>query len=160
MHTLMQHIRFDDCGSVDAIRNQLQHMVNCELLSAQEAQLVDCSKVAKFFETELGQHLRSAKQVVREFKFSILEDASRYYPAVDGEQVLLQGVVDCFVVEEDGLTVLDFKTDYVTQDTLSALVEKYKPQVMAYADALQRIYQKPVKRASLYFFSVDQIVDL
>ena len=160
VHTLMQHIRFGDCGSVDAIRNQLQHMVNCELLSAQEAQLVDCSKVAKFFETELGQYLRSAKQVVREFKFSILEDASRYYPTVDGEQVLLQGVVDCFVVEEDGLTVLDFKTDYVTQDTLSALVEKYKPQVMAYADALQRIYQKPVKRACLYLFSADQIVDL
>lgn len=28
-----------------------------------------------------------------------------------GEKLLLQGVVDCCFMEEDGITVLDFKTD-------------------------------------------------
>ena len=50
------------------------------------------------------------------FKFSILTDAGAYDPAAAGEQVLLQGVVDCFWQEADGIVILDFKTDYLNGD--------------------------------------------
>jgi ATP-dependent helicase/nuclease subunit A len=160
IHSVMQHIRYDIRSSEAAIGEELHRLVACGLLSQQDAGLVDCSKIAEFFDSELGQKLRTAGQVMREFKFSVLEDASRYYPSVTGEKVLLQGVVDCFIVEDDGLTVMDFKTDYVTEETLSDLVEQYRPQVEAYANALQRIYQKPVKQANLYFFSIGKSVPL
>ena len=55
----------------------------------------------------------SAKRLVREFKFSVLQDAALLGGALAGEQVLLQGVTDCCIVEDDGLTILDFKSDRV-----------------------------------------------
>ena len=113
--------------------------------------MVDSGKIAAFFATPLGQKLQTG-EVIREFKFSILEDGSACDPALSGEQVLLQGVVDCALIEDDGIIILDFKTDYVTEETIEAVSNRYRPQIQAYADAMTRIYQKPVKQSLLYFF--------
>jgi ATP-dependent helicase/nuclease subunit A len=98
--------------------------------------------------------------VSREFKFSILENAEVYDPALIGEQVLLQGVVDCVLFEDDGITILDFKTDRVSGDAMLARAENYRPQVEAYAEAMRRIFRKPVKKTLLYFFHTGQFVQM
>ena len=87
-----------------------------------------------------------------------MDDGSNFAPELAGEQILLQGVVDCAIVESDGITVIDFKTDYVTEDSLKETVDYYRPQVKAYADALERIYRKPVKKSLLYFFSMERFI--
>ena len=79
---------------------------------------------------------------------------------MQGEKILLQGVVDCALLEPDGITVVDFKTDKVTEDTLQDRTDHYRPQVLAYADALRRIYKLPVKQAILYFFHLNRAVDV
>ena len=117
------------------------------------------TKIAAFFATPLGEKLRS-KEVVREFKFSILEDGTLYDPRISGEEVLLQGVVDCALIEEDGITIIDFKTDRVNEENLYTRVDAYRPQVHAYASAMQRIYQRPVKQTLLYFFHIEQFISL
>ena len=51
--------------------------------------------------------------VIREFKFSLLADASIFAENLYDEKILLQGVVDCALIEPDGITIIDFKTDFV-----------------------------------------------
>ena len=91
-----------------------------------------------------------ASKPKREFKFSLMVDASECGLGVANEQVMLQGVIDCFVVEEDGITIIDFKTDR------SPHPEYYYPQLDAYGKALTRIYNMPVRRKILYFFSTGE----
>ena len=157
VHALMQHIDYAACGDATSVEREIARLVEEMRISPEQAKLISPEKIAVFFSTELGRKLCSGS-VVREFKFSILEDGSAYDPALKGEKVLLQGVVDCALVEEDGITVLDFKTDFVTEDTLTAVAHRYRPQVEAYAQAMTRIYQKPLKRALLYFFHMDRFV--
>ena len=84
----------------------------------------------------------------REFKFSILVPAADYYPQAGAEeQVLLQGVVD-------------FKTDRVDRRSVAARAEEYRPQLAAYSRALEEITGKPVIRRCLWFFALDQAVDV
>ena len=97
----------------------------------------------------------------REFKFSVLAPARRYYPeAGEGEQVLLQGVADCYFETPKGITVVDFKTDRVYGEGLTARAEEYRPQLAAYADALGEITGKPVVRRVLWFFSEGKAVEV
>ena len=98
----------------------------------------------------------------REFKFSLLAPASDYYPeAGRGEEVLLQGVVDCWFVEEDGtVTVVDFKTDRVTQDSVERRALDYRPQLGAYSRALSQAAGMPVGRRCLWFFGAGRAVEL
>ena len=74
--------------------------------------------------------------------------------------MLLQGVVDCAILEEDGITVLDFKTDRVTKETVASTANRYRPQLETYAEALSRIYERPVKEKYLYFFHLGELTAL
>lgn len=68
-------------------------------------------RLRRFFASPLGQRVLQAPQIVREFKFSVLDDGANYDPALEGEEILLQGVTDCCLIELDGLVILDFKSD-------------------------------------------------
>ena len=96
----------------------------------------------------------------REFKFSMLVPAADYYPDAEaGEEVLLQGVVDCWFEEADGtVTVVDFKTDRVTEHTVEARAREYRPQLEAYSRALSQALGLPVGRCVLWFFALGRDV--
>ena len=160
IHKAMQYLPFDRCGDLSSIREEVQKLVDRKLLTAEEASIVSCEKIAAFFQTNLGQKLVNGVNCIREFKFSILDSGEHYGDSLEGEWVLLQGVVDCALLEEDGITVIDFKSDAVTEDTLASVVERYRPQIMTYCDALARIYEMPVKDSFLYFFRLDRYVHL
>ncbi len=160
LHAAMQYIDYAACGDEASVRRELRRLVERRYLSEEQGRLVNCGSIAAFFRSPLGQKLRQGGNVVREFKFSILEDGAAYNEALAGERVLLQGVVDCALIEPDGITVLDFKTDFVTDQTIAAKAERYRPQVEAYSEALRRIYRLPVKEALLYFFHMDRFVSL
>lgn len=158
IHAAMQYIRYENCKDEHGVEEELRRLVEERYLTAEQGALVDTAQIAAFFATELGQRLVRGGEVVREFKFSILEDASRFGEGLSGEKVLLQGVVDCALIEEDGIILLDFKTDRVTEQTMPERAAQYNPQVRAYAKALARIYERPVKEALLYFFCVNAYV--
>lgn len=160
IHAAMQFMDFAACTDVQHIRAELNRLIEQRLLMREEGEMVDPYRLNAFFRTPFGEKLRTAEQVIREFKFSVLEDGAQYDADCAGEKILLQGVVDCALVEADGITILDFKTDRVTRETLAAVVERYRPQVQTYADALQRIYAKPVKQKLLYFFHIGEFVQV
>lgn len=160
MHTVLQYIDYDQCQNAEQIQHQISQMVERKLLPGDWADMVDVSLLLQLFQTPMGQRLAHHDHVIREFKFSILDDASRYNQDVTQERVLLQGVVDCAILDDDGIVILDFKTDRIGPEKLAERVDFYKPQVKAYATALTRIYQIPVKSVQLYFFALNQFVEV
>lgn len=160
IHAVLQHIRYEACADETAVAEEIARLVQERYITQEQGELADCSRIARFFESDIGRKLQTGIEVLREFKFSILDDATKYAPGLEGEQVLLQGVVDCALVEEDGITVIDFKTDRVTEKTVEKTAMGYGAQVDIYADALSRIYKLPVKTKMLYFFQLNRFFEL
>ena len=158
MHSVMQYLNLSCCNNEQAILSDICRMETAGLITKQQAESVDTGRIFRFFQTDLGQKLISSKEILREFKFSILDDASKYYEDVRDDYILLQGVIDCALVENEGITVIDFKTDYITEDNLDEKIEHYQMQVSTYANALEKIYQKPVIAAYIYFFSCEKLI--
>ncbi len=158
-HLVMQYLDFDRCGSAGEIAQQIVGLVEREFITGQEGQAVDPERLAAFFRTALGRQLTQT-QVNREFKFSILVDAGDYYPGLVGEELLLQGVVDCWFETPQGITVVDFKSDWVSEHTIEERAGQYKPQLDTYARALEAITGRPVTRRVLWFFALDRAVEV
>lgn len=156
IHAAMQYVRYECCGSELQVKHEIQRLVEQGYLSAEQGQIVNCNAIAGFFATEIGQKLKNGAKHLREFKFSILDDGCNYDSRLQNEHILLQGVVDCALLEEDGLIILDFKTDQVTIESLPEKVQTYRPQIEAYAEALSRIYEMPIKAKYLYFFRINR----
>ena len=72
----------------------------------------------------------------------------------------MQGVVDCCIEEHGKLTIIDYKTDYVTQETIQQRAEYYTGQLDAYAEAMERILGLPVRETVLYFLRCGQAVTI
>ena len=160
LHAVMQYIDFARCDREAGIASEISRLTEEGYISSEQASLVEPSVILGFFSTQMGQKLRVAPNVIREFKFSILDDGAKYGDGVTDDSVLLQGVVDCAIIAPDGIEIIDFKTDRVTEETLRSVAQGYRMQVMTYADALSRIYGLPVKQTRLYFFSIGQFVDM
>ena len=114
-------------------------------------------KIAAFFASPLGRRVLNADKVIREFKFSLLVPAARYYKGGSGD-ILLQGVIDCCIEEGGQLTVMDYKTDRVTQENQLYRAKTYMPQLEAYAEAMTRITGLPVCERLIYFFATGEAV--
>lgn len=161
LHLVMQFLNFDRADTCQAAAEEIRRLVDRQLITAKEGEAADPERIAAFFQSDLGRELLGAVSVCREFKFSILVPARDYYPgAGNGEEVLLQGVVDCWFENLEGITVLDFKTDRVTERTVWERAEEYRSQLTAYSRALEEITGKKVCRRVLWFFALDRPVEL
>lgn len=160
IHSAMQFIRYQACTDLPAVEAEVRRMVEAGYLSPEQGSMVQPQQILDFFSGPVGSKLRSGVPHVREFKFSILDQGEKYGDGLEGEQVLLQGVVDCALLEEDGIILLDFKTDHVTPQTLPQATQRYRLQLDTYAEALSRIYEMPVKEKYLYFFHISRLVPM
>lgn len=160
VHQAMQYLDFAHVDTQEAIRAQLDRMVKDDFLTAAQAAAVDPTMLLRVFEGPLGTMIREAERVLREFKFSVLTPAAEWYPEAAEERILLQGVTDCCLFRDGGITVVDFKTDRIGPGGERAAGEKYRPQLEAYAKALSRIFDQPVRKKLLYFFATDALYEL
>ena len=144
---------YDACRNEASILQERDRLCDSGFLTEEQGAVIDYKSILQFFSSELGQWLLQ-HEIKREFKFSIMVKTSDLGVAAEEEQILLQGVIDCFVIEEDGLTILDFKTDRKPKP------ENYVSQLGAYEKALSRIYQMPVKQKILYFFATGETIYL
>lgn len=160
IHLAMQYADYAVCTSADGVRAELARLLSLRQLTPQQVEAVDPERIVRFFRSPLGERVLQSKNLVREFKFSVLEDAAIYDPSLAGETVLLQGVTDCCIPESDGLTILDFKSDRVRRGEESERAEYYRGQLDAYSRALSEIFERPVRERILYFFATDTAVKL
>jgi ATP-dependent helicase/nuclease subunit A len=159
MHTVMQHLPLNCFLEIDEMKEEVERMVEQELLTKEEAEVIDYAAIHAFFQTKLGKKLLESEEVIREVPFSLGLPANEVYPDWDEqteEKVLLQGVIDCLIPEEDGFILLDYKTDHipfnVNTNLEEDLLQRYQVQLFLYSRAVEDVWNKPVKAAYLYFF--------
>ena len=156
MHLVLQHLPLDGSG-----QKTVDDLLGRHLLTPEQAAAVDVAAIDRFLASPLAEHLLQAEELEHEFRFSLLVPAGMYYPELGEEdEVLLQGVADLYAVLDGKVTVVDFKTDRVTEQTLPERVARYRPQLEAYSRALEEILEKPVDRRVLYFLHTGQTVEV
>ena len=147
-HTVLKEIVLSriPTGDVSAfVQDELSRMVGQGLLSERQAQAVDAQDIAAFLKSPLGLRLRSSSRVERELEFAASVDVERLPLEGTGEQVLLQGVIDCCFIENGGWVLLDYKTDaLLPHETPFDAAKKHSGQLAMYAEALEALSNLPV----------------
>ena len=160
MHRLMECYDFTkmpDCSDefAENIKKQLTGLVQMGKVSEDMQKLIRIPSVELFLKSQLAPRMKAA---------AMRDDLFREKPFVMGnhemeeEMVLIQGIIDVFWVEEDGIVLLDYKTDRV--DSATRLRDMYKEQLDLYAEALERIFLLPVKEKYLYSFRLNQAIEV
>jgi ATP-dependent helicase/nuclease subunit A len=159
----MQHVDMDKTSSIEEINSQINYMVVNEFLTEEQAKVIKVNKILNFFKSSLGERVKKSILVKRETPFYIEMKSTDIYKDLQehiygDEKVLLQGVIDLYFEEEDGLVLVDYKTDYV--ENIEDIKKKYSIQLEYYSEALERITGKKVKERYLYLFHIDNFLQI
>lgn len=127
--------------------------------------MADCIRtddILRFLGSSAGRRMSSAsknQKLYKEQPFVLGVDAREMYPdEAEGELILVQGIIDVYFEEEDGLVVLDYKTDKVK--SAQELKEKYHAQLDYYARALEQVTGKHVKEKIIYSFTLQEEIEV
>ncbi len=128
----------------EAVREYVEKMYSLHRMDRQQADAINAEDVAAFLNSSLGKRMKAAKSagtLFREQPFVIGVESS-------GETILVQGIIDAYFTEEDGITIVDYKTDRV--DSPQMLIDRYRAQLEYYGLALSQITGKTVKELTIY----------
>lgn len=167
-HKVMELLDFAKWQSEGADREdwvsaQLDKFVESGSLSKEYRQVLRLDKVVKCLESNLALRMAKAQREGKLWKeqpfvYGVSADRlNRKGPEgeVAGkfpkeETVLIQGIVDVFFEEEDGIVLADYKTDVVGNP--QELIDRYSTQLDYYQEALEKLTGKKVKERILYSF--------
>ncbi len=164
-----------DFSSDAPAASQLETMLSDGKITADMAALVRLPLVETFLDSDIGARMRAAQKAGRlyrekPFVMGFTAEELAQFGFGDGAAnvpdeetlTLIQGIIDVFWVEEDGIVVLDYKTDRV--DTAKELKDRYAAQLALYGEALERIYNAEetrtmkVKERLLYSFRLGGVI--
>ncbi len=156
LHKFMEYADFKKASENPSLC--VEEILSMGVLTPQELEAVNFKSVTAFFESALGKRILKSNEVFREKEFIVELPVQDIYPELSekytDEKILVQGVVDCAFSENDGLVLIDFKTDKISD--LSELKDRYSEQLRIYKKALEITVGKPVKETYLYSFKLNK----
>jgi ATP-dependent helicase/nuclease subunit A len=130
----------------------MAQLVSQNRLAANIAKQISPLDMVHFFTTEPGQlAIQNADRVHREWPFTIALDVSALGLSCPGESVVVQGIIDMIIPTRDGLVIVDFKTDKISESDIAERAARYTTQLALYAEAAAKILNTPVIDTCLYF---------
>ena len=163
-HQVMAGLCFSAVQTEQELEGELEQLVESGRVRAEDMKYIRTHKLMKFLNSSLGSQMREAQiegRLYREQPFVTMIPAAEVVPeAADRERVLVQGIIDGFYETEQGIVLMDYKTDHLESGEEGILVERYEKQMELYARALEGILGKRVVRKVLYSFSLDKEIEV
>ncbi|MFV0412473.1 MAG: UvrD-helicase domain-containing protein [Oscillospiraceae bacterium] len=159
-HSFMQ---FADYRSArQNLEEEIQRLVRQGHLAAEEAETLNRQRIEAFLASPLMGRMEKAGRVLREYDFITAVPAGQVQPGLPGalaeEPVLVQGIADALLLFENAAEIVDYKTD--RGKTAEELVQTYQRQLQLYREAIQKRLAVPVKKLTIWAFSLDKEIDV
>jgi len=159
LHRIMEKIDFTKSFSEEEIERQIGELSQSGILDKAETEAVSHRPIHWFFGGKLAKRMTRAAErgkLHRESRFVMGVPASDIGGLYQGdEMILIQGMIDAWFEEEDGLVIIDYKSDRVDKETgAEVLRERYAVQLEYYRRALKQSTGKRVKECRIYSFSL------
>ena len=162
-HRILELMDFTAVSSREDVQQQLKGLLDSQKISQEGAKKVRQDVIWRFASSPLGRRLVRAQaegKCRREQQFIMGIPAKEIGAGDSEEPVLIQGIIDAYLEEEDGLVLIDYKTDHIPQGQEEILVKRYRTQMDYYQKALEQIAGKKVKQRIIYSLSLQKEVTL
>ena len=169
-HHFLQWVALQPDMSLEHLEQQREDMIASNNLDPRATDALDLEAIHQFWNGSAGKTiLDHADSVQREMpftaRFKLSELAAIGLSPDDVSEtsedfVVVQGIVDLCILDKESIQILDYKTDSIQEEAVSTRLNHYQVQLELYAQALQRIYQRPVTRKWLHFLTLNKTIEV
>ena len=154
IHLVMKKLDFSKDYKLEDIDKLLNYLINNKFITKKEADSINPNQILQFTKSNIWQDLKQAKEYYKEKPFYLNSK-------VDGENILVQGIIDLYYIDKDNkLVLLDYKTDFAKIGDENKLIDKHKPQLMLYKEALENALKKKVDKVYIYSTSLGKPLEV
>ena len=157
IHYIMQKFMATDNVTESDVKSFIEGLVLNGELTTEEAASVNPSYISDFYSSDIGKRIIKSDKVFREASFEIEVPLNQIADTNTDEKIILQGIIDCYFYEDDGVVLVDYKSDYSTN--IDEIKERYRQQIQLYKLAIEKITKKSVKNEFLYLFSSNNMIE-
>ena len=161
-HRVMECLDFCRDYDYGALKDAITAMVESGRMDKESADMVYVKAVSAFTSSRLYERMKQAALLGRLYKEAPFvmgipaREANSEYDS--DERILVQGIIDAYFEEEDGIVLVDYKTDRTESE--QELIDHYRRQMELYAYALEHGTGKKVKEIYLYSFSLNKEISI
>ena len=153
-HRVMECLDYNKIESLDDVKADIKKMLDSEKMNSMQAGCIRAEDVYEFVKSPIGQRIKDAvkkNNVRREQPFMFEYDRQ-----------LVQGVIDLYMIEDDKIVLVDYKTDRVKKGKAGEqeLIRRYSVQLDYYALALVQLTGLEVKEKIIYSFALGKQISL
>ena len=160
IHTFFQYCIFEN--AINNPENEIKRITDMGYISPAQSEVIDPEKVKAFFESSLYQRIKNAINVWREKKFTVavseLDIKNDIIEKLQKSDSMIKGIIDLMFEEDDGLVIVDYKSDRGVSE--KHLAERYKMQIQLYKSAMELITGKSVKETYLYSIEMEKAIPI
>ena len=154
VHLCIQRLDEKKDYELKDIQNMIFSLVEKEIITQNEADAIDVNLIYQYTKSQLFEELRQAKEVHKEQPFYINIPAKDVVSEAENSKknILVQGIIDLYYIDKnDNLILIDFKTDYISQEpnAKEKILDKYKVQLEIYKTALEQALGRKVNKTAL-----------
>ena len=159
-HMFMQFCSFENVET-NGVYAEAIRLLSAGLIDEHTRKAIRYAEIERFFGSPLYAEMKTSPMLKREMRFTLIED-SVVLGGTGEENILVQGVIDCFFENPDGTyTVVDYKTDRVRENDGEELLKtRHRTQIGYYCRAVEKMTGRRVSRAVLYSFALGRAVYL
>ena len=158
-HRALELIHFAEISGYDDIVKELDRIREEKRMQETAIDMVYPGVLTKFFHSDIAARMKQADRngkLRKESQFVVGIPAREMNKADSDALILLQGIIDAWFEEDDGLVLVDYKTDRVKEGGENILLDRYQIQLFYYAKALAQITGKKVKEAVIYSLALQK----
>ena len=167
-HRYLQLHDYSRENTVESVLDEIRGMVERRQLSEAEASHLKPEPFLRFFESGIGEKMRSAYlqgTLERERSFVMKLPSRLVFPEGDArcadDPVLVQGTIDAWFEYKGEIYIVDYKTDKAEGSGAEEMLrERYRLQLELYADALSGGLGRSVERMCIYSFSLNKCIEI
>lgn len=162
MHRFLECFDFTLLDYAAAFAKEKERIQKTGRMDADQLALVSEGQINRFLKSPLAARMHKAaveEKLQIEKAFVCGGKPGEFFDDAKEEAddfILVQGIIDVFFEEDDGIVLLDYKTDHVSSP--NELIERYRKQLMLYKDAIERTNELKVKQILIYSFAFGEIV--
>ena len=157
-HKLLQKMHYENIGKFSDIKDFIREEISL-LKNKKYRELIDIDDIVKFLNTNLGgEFVKQHQNLKRENQFIMGLSAKEAGMGSSDETILIQGVIDAYIENENGIILVDYKTDNVNNEDV--LINRYRSQLMLYKKSLEMSTGKKVQAVYIYSFALGKEISL
>ncbi len=140
-HSVLQHLDFNRVTE-ENLSASIDMMKIRKIITENEQKALDEELIKAFIKSPLFNEIKNADKVYKELSFIIPFNSSKLFGG-EGEDIMVQGIIDCLYVKDGKYHVVDYKSD--SYSAKSEMIDRYKTQLYVYSEAVEKKFgEKPV----------------